>query len=286
MSDTIVVVGGLEGNVVSPGCWKVNQSNEVVHLCDIPDGSLGAHFSVCQTPQGFLITGGAGSRLCMMFIALKKSWVRLEKMLMIRQGHGSICIKEVLYVLGGFVGRYTLNSKPSNSVQSMVMKNGDWQYDSQMPLAVEVPTVSNIDNTVYVLDGESTKLLKMDVDIKIWNELASPPIARKCYGASMATARDQLIVAGGYQNVLALYNPKTDTWCTGQRPLKKHHYGTLVYHNNNLVFLGGYHDDGTDAVEEYDFEEGQVECVQLQDAKEALWSLCCSAEYAATRWPA
>ena len=262
MTDMLVVVGGKEDGTVSPVCWKVNQSKEIVHLCDIPDGTIGGSSSVCKTPQGFLITGGVGSRLCMMFIAVTKSWVQLKDMLIIRQAHGSICIKEVLYVFGGFIGKCTNSSKAAASVQSVMLKGGNWTNEPEMPLALEFPTVSNVDNTVYLLEHQdSVKLLQMDVDTKVWNELASPPIAGQCPGIRMTTAQDMLFVAGGYQNVLALYNLKTDTWSTGQQPLKKHHYGALAYHNNKLVFLGGYSNGGSVEVEEYDVEEDK-------------WSVC------------
>ena len=107
-TDAVVVVGGLEGdssqNNINLVCWKVDKSNEIVHLCDIPPGGVGAKFGLCEISQGFVITGGAREPLCMMFIASTSQWVRLQDLLEQRHGHGSVCIKNVLYILGGYIG--------------------------------------------------------------------------------------------------------------------------------------------------------------------------------------
>ena len=258
VSDIIVVVGGLEGDKVSPVCWKINQSNEVVHFCDIPDGDIAACFSVCKTPQGFIITGGVRSRLCMMFVAVTKSWIQLQKMLTVRRGHGSICIKEILYVFGGFLGQ---NSKSSASVQSIVLKNSDWKNASEMPLAVKLPKVSSIDDIVYLLDAEtSKKLLCLNVDEGTWSELAPIPVKKDCCGVGITSTQGCLFVAGGRSSICAWYNPKSNTWCTGQQPLYQHKYGALAYHKK-LLLIGGSVFNGSDDVEEYDIEEDK-------------WSVC------------
>ena len=57
------------------------------------------------------------------------------------------------------------------------------------------------------------------------------------------------------------YRPETDTWCTGQQPLREHKFGTLAYHHDKLVLLGGSFNGGTDEVEEYNIEDNK-------------WSLC------------
>ena len=123
-TDTVVVIGGQEGDEVSPVCWKVDQTGQIVRLCSIPVDDLSVRFSVCKTPQGFILTGGAEKKLCIMFIASAKSWVRLQDMLTVRQCHGSIYVKDFLYVLGGVRGKYSRNSEPTCSVDSMNIKDG------------------------------------------------------------------------------------------------------------------------------------------------------------------
>ena len=264
-TDTVVIAGGLEGEddkrKINKVCWNVNKSNEIVHMCDITTDDLGVKCSLCVIPQGFVITGGYRERLCMMFTALTKIWVRLQDLLQERNGHGSICVRNVLYVLGGSVEK--TGEKCSNSVHYMELKVGKWNDGPSLLLAVKFPKVANIANTLYLLDAEdSKKLWHMDVDEGVWKELAPLPIQDLCHGTNMISARDRLFVTGGPQKVCAWYQPENDTWFTGQQPLQEHRYGALTYHNNKLLLLGGYFKEGgTDEVEEYNIDEDK-------------WSLC------------
>ena len=258
MSDTVVIVGGQEGNKVSPVCWKVDQSNEIVHLCDISTSDLATKFSVCEIPQGFVITGGIKSRMCMMFTVLTKLWVKLQELLDERRCHGSIFVTKTLYVLGGYLGEYTEGKQTtaSRSVHLMLIKKGEWTNGPNIPLALTFPTVASIDSVVFLLDCEYSKRpWCLDVDENVWNELAPLPTEKCCCGASMTSAQGRLLVAGGYENICAWYQPETNTWCTGQQPLREHNYGALTFHNDKLLLLGGNFGGGTDEVEQYDFEE-------------------------------
>ena len=263
----IIVVGGLyiEGedsqSKVNKVCWKVDKSNGIEHLNDIPDINLGAKFSVCVIPQGFVITGGTGGPVCMMFIASTKLWVRLQDLLEQRHGHGSICVENVLYTLGGFMGKPRKGLEDSDSVHSMVLESGKWNDGPSLPLTVKLPKVTNIASIVYLLDAEvSKKLWHMDVDEGVWNELAPLPIQQSSIGTSMISARDRLFVAGR-KMICAWYRPHSDTWCIGQQPLREHRYGALAHYNNKLLLLGGYTKGGTEEVEEYNIDEDK-------------WSLC------------
>ena len=263
-NDAVVVVEGQEGDDnqydVNKVCWKVDKSNEIVHLCDIPAVDFGAKFSLCVIPQGFAITGGAHEAMCMMFIALTKLWVRLQDLLKQRHGHGSIYMKGILYAFGGFIEK---DIECSDSVHSTQLACGNWNDGPSLPLAVKFPKVTNVANILYLLDAEdSKKLWNLDVDKGVWNELALLPVQNRCHGASMTSARGRLFVAGGQHGVCAWYQPESDTWCTGQQPLQEHRYGPLTYHNNKLLLLGGYFKEGgTDEVEEYNIDEDK-------------WSLC------------
>ena len=265
MTDSVVIVGGQESNA-NEECWKVSQSNQLVKLCNIPVNALGVNHSVCTVPQGFVVSGGAGSDMRIMFITSTKSWLRLQDMLAKRQSHGTICVKEVLYILGGVVGSNE-RKKSTNSVDSMAMERGKWVEGPWLPRSVTFPKVSNLDDRVYLLDEESCQLLCLDINKEVWHRLAplpayrSFPGARSCIGVSMTSARGRLFVAGGNNSLW--YNPKTNTWCKGQQPLRNHKYGALAYHHDKLVLLGGNLEDetGADEVEEYNIEEDK-------------WSLC------------
>ena len=264
LNDSVAVVGGQEVNTnkVNPVCWLVNHSKGIVHLCDIPLENLGIRFSVCKIPQGFAISGGLGTCLCMLFITSTKSWIRLQNLLEERRLHGSAFVKEVLYVLGGYLGKYTNDSKPSDSVQLMVMKDGEWKNGPNMPVGIQCPRVSNLDDDVYLLDEVTNQLLHLDVHEQVWSHLASLSEENEyCAGVSMTSAQGRLFVAGGENMICAWYHPKTNTWCTGQQPLAKHIYGALAYHDDTLLLLGGNFSGGTDDIEKYNIEENK-------------WSVC------------
>ena len=261
-TDTVVIVGGREGEEVNEVCWKVAQcgvDQSIVQLCDIPIDELDAKCSVCKIPQGFVITGGVRSRLCVMFIASTKSWVRLQDILEERQCHGSVCVNKVLYVLGGYLGE---DDQHSNSVDSMIMKNGNWESGPNLPLVVKFPNVSNCDELVYLLDSEdSKKLFRLDVTAEVWHELAPLPVEQECDGVCMTSANRRLLVAGGEDMICAWFNIETNTWSIGQPPLRKHLFGSLVHYNEKFLLLGGSFEGGTDEVEMYDTEDDK-------------WTLC------------
>ena len=252
LAETVVVVGGQEREgEESRACWQI-KSNQMEHLTDIPadtpTDSLELYYpSVCKVPQGFVITGGNNSSLCFMYTAATKSWVRLQDLMEPRGYHGTICVKNVLYVLGG-------TDENSHTVHSMEMQLGIWQHEPDMPLGIMFPKVSEIDDIIYVLDSERSKgLFQLNADNE-WNDCEPLPIEDESSTVSMTAAHGKLFVAGGENFVCAWYQPDTDTWCTGQRPLLQHEHGALVLYSNKLLLLGGSHEHGTDEVEEYDIE--------------------------------
>ena len=256
MTDTVIIVGGLEGETVNNVCWKVKESDAIVQLCVIPIDEFTSKCSVCRIPHGFVITGGIESCLCVMFIASTKSWVRLQDILEKRQCHGSVCVNEVLYILGGYLGDYKEGHQYTNTVDSMVMKDGNWESGPNLPRNVKFPKVSNCDESVYLLDAEdSKKLFCLDVTTDAWHELAPLPADKRCHGVSMTSANRLLLVAGGQHMICAWFNIDTNTWSTGKQPLQEHRYGSLTYHNGKFLLLGGHFKQGTDEVEMYDIEE-------------------------------
>ena len=249
----MVVVGGQynvnEANLV---CWEVNEGFR--ELYNIPPKNIGNRSSVCKTPTGFAITGGVGINLCCLFVASSKQWIRMQNMLTKRQIHGSVCVKNVLYVLGGSVGE---TNHASSSVHSIDIANGNWQKEPALPLTVQCPNVSDVDESLYLFDADdSGQLLQMNITEKIWRKRASPPNGKRYTAVTMISALDRLFVAGGESMICAWYIPETDTWCTGQQPLREHWYGALTHINRKLLLLGGYFiDGGTNAVEEYDIDD-------------------------------
>ena len=249
MTRVLVLIGGREDEI-SRVCWKLHQSNQVERLCDMPY-RLRQH-SVCKTPLGFAVTGG---ELCLMFIAVTQTWARMKNLPSKRTAHGSICISGILMVVGGW---QDMNN--STSLQMMTIEEGTWEAGPDMPKATRFPKVAEIDENMYVLNEMTKELVHLDVANKVWSQKTSLPV-EDCCGASMTSARGRLYVGGGKDRIFAWYDPGTDAWCMGQQPRQQHIYGSLVYHDDKLLLLGGSYKNGTDEVEEYSVEDG-------------AWSVC------------
>ena len=245
----VVIVGGSTDHAVNRVCWKLNEKNQIEELCQIPAEDLARFHSVCKTPHGFIIAGGENSDLCLMFMAVNRSWVRMQNMRKTRRMHGSICVKSILFVIGGHQ-----DGQKANSVEMIPIEGGCWQDGPNMPIDAEYPKVADTDESVYVLDQETRKLLHLDVNRKTWSAQAPFPRGR-CFGVSMVSAQDKLFLAGGSDKVCAWYNIASNAWFMVQQPLQRHRYGALVHYDNILMLLGGsIFGDGTEEVEEYDIE--------------------------------
>ena len=263
-SKQMIILGGEIHDEVNRVCWKVSQSG-IEKLFDIPI-DITFNSTICKLPEGFAITGGVDSKLCMMFVSAKRSWVRLQNMKIPRQCHGAIYVKGALLVIGGFLGHYNIGDLPiySNSVHSLSLKDDHWRNGADLPLTVQFPKVSDITDDVYLFDGLKTnQLFKLEKGTDAWSEKAPLPTDSWCVGISMTSARGRLFLAGGISQICAWYNPDVDTWCLGKRqPLRMHNYGALVYHMDKLLLVGGnFGGEATDDVEEYDIEGD-------------TWSLC------------
>ena len=246
----LVIVGGNANRRASHVCWKLNEQNQFTKLCDIPLDALARNHSVCKCPQGFIITGGEHSDLCIMYIAATKSWTKLKKLLRKREHHGSIYVNGVLYVLGGCISGDLFSI--SDSVDCLV--DGTWQCGPNVPIAVRDPKVADINGKVFLLDSYTKQLSQLCADINVWKWCAPWP-GSVIIDASMISLNDHLFLAGGTGNVCAWYTPSTDTWCLRQEPkIRSHLHGSLVYHNNTILLLGGNQwttFGSTDVVEEY-----------------------------------
>ena len=261
--DLCVIGGDVSRSQTSPVIWKLSESNQLKKLCDISYEDFAAMNSVCKTPEGFVITAGVRSSRCMMYISAKKLWKRMPDLPENRFAHGSICVKETIYVFGGIVRCESINSEIyCDCVYMISPHNTKWQPGPNVPFRLIKPKTAEIANSVYLLDETTGLLVQLDVDSGRWIKRASLPWNGTDYfGVSMTSAKGQLYVAGGPHKVFANYRPCIDTWCFATPTLRKHTYGSLVYHEDKLILLGGGALWGSDDVEEYSFEEG-------------TWSLC------------
>ena len=244
---TLVIIGGIVDGKENRVCWFLNKANRFLELSKIPFRDYRPYHSVCKTPEGFAITGGKDSDLCVMFNASTKKWAMLQNMLTERYKHASWCIKGVIYVFGG-----TISNQRSNCVDYLVIGSGNWQRGPDMPIAVAYPKVAELNGCVYLLESQlNSPLLKLDPEKKVWIKCA--PLSENNWNSvNMASVYGKLCVAGG-GGICAWYDPNTDTWCRSQRPVKTHHDASLAYHNYTLLLLGGMRNID---IEEYNTKDG------------------------------
>ena len=174
---TLMVIGGKTGNEVNPVCWSIAEAGQFEEFCEIPSVDLKRGHSMCKTPQGFAITGGLKSDICLMFLAASRSWIRIQSMPNKRHSHGSICINGLLLVFSGFLRLSGSNSECRSVYFLMIDGGGRWQKGPDLPIFVNLPKVSDIDESAYLLDEKSTELLHLDITNKIWSKRASLPVA-------------------------------------------------------------------------------------------------------------
>ena len=250
VKEMLVIIGGQVSEKVSPTCYYLDSSNQIVELCKIPFFDLGVRHSVCAIPGGFAITGGEDSNLCIMYITATKSWTRLQKLRRKRYAHGSICIRGVIFLCGG-----QISDNHSQSVDCLALEDGRWQNGPELPMGVYLPRVAQIKDIIYLLDSQNSKqLVQLNPESNAWVRRAMPP-NEVCYEVSMTSVNDMLCMAGkqGDDRICAWYNPATDAWSKGQQPLLSHCGGALIHHNNKVILLGGR----TDEVEELNIETGK-----------------------------
>ena len=247
------------GDAVNQEIWIANGSRTMEKLCDNPYNHLDIGHSICETPNGFALTGGHGSSatLCIVYHALTKSWRRMSDMLLKREYHASVYVNGTLLVLGGCaVDPETEIKRPTHSVNVLLIENDTWERGPNLPFPTDSSQVTELDGKIYLLDQASHSLLHLDRESEVWSSKTSFPLNVFIAGVSMTSGHGRLYVAGGFSKVCAFYRPLADTWCFMQPPLYKHNYGALVHFNNKLVLLGGNAHSGTDKVEEYNFGGG------------------------------
>ena len=237
----IIVIGGHRNENV----WELDSSMQFVKLTKLSTFPL--WLSVCQTPDGFAVTGGGGSVICSMYVLATNSWVQLEPRALPfeRHAHGSVHFGGKIFVLGGWI-----SGKLSSSVQSLHLDGGKWTNEPNLPRAADCSAVACVGSSIFLFDIDTGKLLHLDANMKVWSHRQNFPGA-SCKGVRMIAVDDNLLVAGGCNKTFARYNPSTDTWTTDNHPALVHELGGLVYNNGKVYLIGGKNED---RIEEYSLD--------------------------------
>ena len=241
----IIIISGHDKNCTPHSdYWHLDKSMTFVELCKLAI-SFPWH-SVCQIPGGFVVTGGDGNKLCAMFILSTKSWKQLEPLPVPRSQHGSIFMNGRIFLFGGWI-----SGSSSSSVIALDLDGGKWNQEPDMPIEVRYTEVASVDSSIYIFDTyDSNELQQLDMMTKSWSTKAQPT-EQNYNGTRMISVNGQLLICGGYCEVLVQYNPSTDTWTTLNTQLHalQYYFGSLVHHDQKLYLIGG---EDQDHVEEYD----------------------------------
>ena len=239
-------------------CWLLDpQSSQALSkYTTIPDEHIPLESKICKTPEGFVLTGGIGRTDCLLYKSQKNTWKKLANLLHPRHKHGSVVVKNLLFIFGGFVGGIVLNS-----VHYMDLTEGSWQVAPNIPVGVLNPEITYAENNIFLLDTYvNHKLFHMDISSKSWSLKSIMPDELKVdsMGARMIHVRDQLLITGGISGMLAWYTPATDTWARGAFSQFHHNRAAVIQHENTILVVGGQNQT---KVESYNMDIG-------------LWSEC------------
>ena len=209
-------------------------------------------------PGGFAVTGSEDSVKCFMFLTYTKSWMPLTSLQNARYSHGSLFIRERIFLLGGLSEAHNRLS----SVISLHPSEGEsWQVERDLPFQTKFPGVAcaEVNDTItpFLINTQTQELISLDMETNEWSRKTAIPV--KCFGARMIAVNDNtLLVAGGNDRCFARYSPDTDTWVTGAAPSLRHFFGALVSRGQSVYLLGGFDED---RVEEYNLDsESWCEC--------------------------
>ena len=234
----VIVVGGNGNDQV----WEFDSSMQFVKLCSLPICT--SFLSICETPDGFAVTGGRESTICSMYVLATNSWIELKPLPVHRREHGSVYFHGKIFVFSGMVA-----GKQSTSVQSLLLDGGNWNDEPSIHTFACCPTAACAHNSIFLLETYENVLLQLDLHRNVWKKKSITGML--CRGARMISIEDELLIAAGANNIFARYNPLTDTWSTGSTPTLEHYFGALVYNNGKVYLIGG---DKEDRVEEYSLD--------------------------------
>ena len=249
----LLLIGGNNNFGLNSQSWLLDSSPKLSEFCRIPKQHRYKFSSFCKTPEGFAVTGGEGSDDAVMYVAESNKWKQLTRLLEQRCCHGSIFLKNLVFVFGGWV-----NPRYSGSVQYLD-ESGSWQVAPAIPQGVRFPEVVKTDDDgVFLLDPwYRNELFRMDFETKLWVRKAALT-GGLSEGARMTCVNGKLCVAGGVKNILAWYTPSTDTWAHGVKLQLRHYFGAVMHQNNTILVVGG---EDQKKVESYDLDTG-------------VWSVC------------
>ena len=245
------ILGVISAGGKSPTIWSMNHRGTLGELTEIPKEDVAFGSSLCSIPGGFALTGGFKRNACSKFYFSTQDWSPLPELEDARWGHGSICVDNVLYVIGGSIPDKHMWT---NSVLKLDMDEigATWEEGPSAPsTTLYCPKIIRADpqsSSVYVLDDDSGELYCFDTsESETRNAWSLKTKLKKPSGASMTSLGGKIYIAGGRKKDCCVYDPVTDTTSYGNKPESEHCYGSLFPVGENLMLIGGK----TQSIEQY-----------------------------------
>ena len=113
-----------------------------------------------------------------------------------------------------------------------------WQSAPPMPSVLEYPKITNIDTNVYLMGDNNPLLYLFDVLKMVWSQKVEMP-QNPGRGFSIAAGNSNLYAAGGEMMACWQFNVSTNSWAKLSSPAQKHYDGSLIFHQNSILLLGG-----------------------------------------------
>ena len=236
-----------EGPHVNTKCWKLRSETQFVEVTEIPHFVVTRGPSICYYDlRKLILTGGYSSDVCVILDTSTKKWKKMTNLKRQCRSHASECILQQLFIFGG-----TMSMRPplewSTTVEylNIEQEHGVWQSAPGVPSALEYPKITKLDTNVYLMGDKNPVLYVFDVGKKSWREKAAVP-QNPGKGFSIAAGNGSLYAVGGKREACLeacwTYIISTDSWTKLSSPALIHSYGTLIFHQNSLLLLGGQHD--------------------------------------------
>ena len=235
---------------------------------------------VCCARDGLIISGGKNlstresiSKVQKFCVKMKK-WTDLPNMLQGRRHHGSACVDDKLYILGGlYAGKGSveykntvwalhLNKEKNNtqeykdSGEPLDSQSRHWTTCKEMPQAVEKAGIAVVRNYILTLGGYlaaggfTTRVEKYDANTGQWEECQPMPLPTDSY---RSTATDGNVVFALAYNMRGFlrYDLERDQWTALNMPIKRASCGAFVAKQGCLMALGGCSRSTKDYVQTY-----------------------------------
>ena len=247
---TVIILGGMSySNLANTDCWML-QDDKIIPFSQVSkDFEVKPFHSVCQIPDGLMITGREDTDMCLVFRVSLKSWVKEKPLPALRKWHTSCFNSGKVFVIDGYdVG---MNFTCAVDILDLKSRPSTWSNGANFPQMCESPKAVSLNKSLYVLLSDTCKLYQLDTNKMPWSEKS--PLPQASYGCSLAASGGRIFAAGGDNRINCMYIPTTKTWCCLTGPTLNERHGSLVCYQQKRYLFGGCNLDNQELtdVEEY-----------------------------------